>query len=148
MGVESDMGIGFCLPMDNCWQDDVFLLGRDRPCFRHCVGEEENGEFLQSTETFVKQGGLCRLSITSDEYHQQNPKVAKMLFEFEDRRSDSPLSSWAVTKQFIQNKWAVDPEEPTIDNTRDSSGRKKKLSRFEQIIVTLMFFTKLLIFNS
>lgn len=94
-----------------------------------------------AVETFVKSGGLHRISISSDEYHAKHPKVAKLFFGFEDRKADNPLSSWEVTKQFILNKWGVQHEEPTINNKYDASRRSLRLSRFEQILITLMFFT-------
>ena len=96
-------------------------------------------------EDFIKEsrGGLCRLSISSDAFHKKNPNVAKMMFGFADRRKkdDNPLSSWEVTKNFIRVMFEVDHEEPTIGNIRDSSKRNTKLTRFEQVLITLMFFT-------
>jgi hypothetical protein len=114
--------------------------------------EEENKEVQMSRrgnnaviEEFIKErkGGLCRISISSDAYHKKNPNVAKKLFGLADRRKkeDRPLSSWEVTKNFIRVMFAVEHEEPTIESTRDRSKRNKKLSRFEQVLITLMFFT-------
>jgi len=105
-----------------------------------------------AVEEFVKEGkgGLCRLSISSDTYHKNNPNVAKKMFGFADRRKkgDKPLSSWDVTKNFIQVMWGVKHEEPTVESTREEASnynnrkyRNKKLTRFEQVLVTLMFFT-------
>ncbi len=73
--------------------------------------------------------------------------MAKKLFGFEDRKKDNPLSSWDVTKQFIWNKWDLKHEEPSIRSIEDSSGRKTKLSRFEQVLVTLIFFNTMFDFG-
>ena len=94
-----------------------------------------------AVETFVKSGGLHRISMSSDECHAQNPKVAKMFFGFEDRKVDDPLYGWEVTKQFILNKWGVQHEEPTINNKHDASRRSVKLSRCVQTLIALMIFT-------
>lgn len=137
-------------------QRQVCMLSDDLNAANHRIQqfEEENNalKFLVSQkhsaviERYIqeeKQGGLCRLSISSDAYHKSHPNVAKSLFGFADRRKkeDNPLSSWDVTKNFIKCMFGIEHEEPTIKSTRDASGRSKKLSRFEQILLTLTFFT-------
>lgn len=97
----------------------------------------------QAIEQFVQEGrgGLHRLSISSDDYHRKHPSAAKQLFGFEDRRKDNAVSGWELTKQFILDNWGVKHEEPTINNKYDASRRSLKLSRFEQILITMMFFS-------
>ena len=84
---------------------------------------------------------MHRLSISSDDYHRKHPSAAKQLFGFEDRRKENAVSGWELTKQFILDNWGVKHEEPTINNKYDASRRSLKLSRFEQILITMMFFS-------
>ncbi len=102
-------------------------------------------EGLAAIEQFSKEsmGGLTRLNISSDEYHRRNPNVAKNLFGFEDRREGGTLSPWDITKQFIKDMWDVDHVEPTKNTILDDGGRKKPMSKFEQVLITLMWFQNL-----
>ena len=88
-------------------------------------------------------GGLTRMNITSDDYHRRHKNVAKNLFGFEDRTKGGKLSSWDITKQFIKDMWDVNHVEPTISTILDDSGRKKSMSKFEQVLITLMWFQNL-----
>ena len=117
-------------------------LEEENKALKFEVGREDSAVIERYVQE-GKQGGLCRLSISSDAYHKSNPNVAKKLFGFADRRKkeDNPLSSWDVTKNFIKCMFGIEHKEPTIKSTRDASGRSKKLSRFEQILLTLTFFT-------
>ena len=83
---------------------------------------------------------MTRLNVSSDKYHKNNPKVAKLWFKFEDTAKDSTMSSWDVTKQFMKDMFGVDHEEPTIQMIRDPGGRAKKLTKFETCFVALIFF--------
>ncbi len=84
--------------------------------------------------------GLNRLNISSDRYHEKNPRVSKLYFRFEDLAKGSKLSSWDVTKQFLKDMFDVDHVNPTIDMIEDKNGRATKLSKFETCLVTLIFF--------
>ena len=99
-------------------------------------------------EQFAKEemGGLCRLNISSDIYHRNHRNVAKALFAFEDRRDvpkEKRLSGWDITKSYIKIFFDADHVEPTLSHIFDAGGRRKKMSRFEEVLITLMWFQNL-----
>jgi hypothetical protein len=102
-----------------------------------------NGDAMLEQFSKETMGGLTRLNITSDIYHRKYPNTAKTLFAFEDRSQGGTLSSWDITKEFLKIMFDVDHKEPTISDLIDAGGRNKKFSRFEQCLITLMWFQNL-----
>ena len=92
-------------------------------------------EFLKS-----KNGVLTRITISSDEYHKNNPYKAKSLLKFEDASTDSNLSLWEVTKGFIDVMFDLQPVENMAESITQSNGNTSSLSTFEQHLLTLMWF--------
>ena len=65
-----------------------------------------NTRSIESIEKWIKQknGVLTRITITCDEFHLNNPIIGKELFGFEDPTKNRALSSWNITKQFIEDR--------------------------------------------
>lgn len=102
-----------------------------------------NGDATLEEFSTTTMGGLNRLNISSNVYHLNNPNVAHNLFGFRDRSADKTFSSWDITKRFIKDMWDVDHREPKLSTLFDRSGRRKALNRFEQVLLTLMWFQNL-----
>jgi hypothetical protein len=97
-----------------------------------------------SIEDFLegKHGAITRVTISRDKYHRNNPTIAKTLFNFEDASKTLPLSSWEVTKGFIDVMFGLQPEELTLESIKQSNYNPSKLSKFEQCLVTLIWFER------
>jgi len=106
-------------------------LNRDDSKNRHKIIEQSSKE---------KGHGLTRMGISSDIFHKNNPGVARVHFRFEDTEVGSKLSSWDITKSFLNGMFGVVHQEPTYDMIKDEGGRTKKLTKFETCLVALMFF--------
>lgn len=124
--------------------DDLNELTIKNKKLKQQLEEEKTRNNNAAIEQYVqgRKNGLTRLNISSDKYHQSNPKVAKLYFKFEDTAKGSTLSCWDVTKQFLKDMFDVDHEEPTIDKIYDSKGRAKRLTEFETCLVALIFFSE------
>ena len=90
--------------------DDLNELTIKNKKLKQQLEEEKTRNNNAAIKQYVqgRKNGLTRLNISSDKYHQSNPKVAKLYFKFEDTAKGSTLSCWDVTKQFLKDMFDVD----------------------------------------
>ena len=97
-----------------------------------------NTQSIESIEKWMKRknGVLTHITITSDEFHRNNPIIGKELFCFEDPTEEGTLSSWDITKQFIDDCFGIQPKEHTVQSVNEPNGSPSQLDSFEQCLIS------------